>query len=175
MPKARELEPLEPRRLCAATLSSGLLTVTGTSYSDTITFFLNPANLAELDVKIGATTSRFPLASVKGIVAFGYRGNDLIQISQANGVIALPTTMYGGGGNDSLLGGAGKDYLRGDEGNDAIQGVAGNDTLLGGDGNDFISGGKNNDDVSGEDGTDSVSGGTGIDTFHTGDAIPELL
>ncbi len=64
------------------------------------------------------------------------------------GTVALPCTVNGGDGNDSLTGG---------DGGDSLDGGAGNDSLDGGIGNDVLTGGL---------GTDSLVGGTGTDTLR---------
>jgi dipeptidyl aminopeptidase/acylaminoacyl peptidase len=112
------------------------------------------------------------------LVIDGTAGPDLICFSKQ------PTTVFGGGGNDSIYGGgannvihagggddivlgakgddtiygdAGSDYLEADDGNDHVVGGPGNDTLLGGDGSDVLS------DAGPTSGHDTVSGGPGHD------------
>ena len=48
----------------------------------------------------------------------------------------MPSTQYGGDGNDSISGGEGGDKLIGGEGDDTLYGGAGDDTLFGGEGAD---------------------------------------
>jgi len=74
-------------------------------------------------------------------------GNDGVDLAP----IALPATVFGGDGADSITGGAGDDQLYGSAGDDALVGSLGNDRLDGGAGSDDMSGGP---------GTDTVNYGT---------------
>ena len=83
-------------------------------------------------------------------------GNDTVKGSMVNDV------LHGGDGNDYVRGGGGDDVIHGDAGNDRITGGKGNDTLYGGDGHDFLYGGK---------GTGIMFGGSGDDIFYLKDAF----
>ena len=98
-------------------------------------------------------------------------GNDTISI-QAN----IPTSIGGGGGDDTMNGGPAADNLRGGDQNDAIDGGDGDDTEDGQDGADTVRGGLGDDTLNGGpgndlfpaeaagDGTDVLNGGDGVDT-----------
>lgn len=83
-------------------------------------------------------------------------GNDQVGVSKD---IAVPVTMRGGGGDDSLVGGAGPDKLIGGAGDDRLVGWRGADLLYGGSGSDTVFAGP---------GDDVLRGGSGIDTLVTG-------
>lgn len=98
---------------------------------------------------------------------------------------SIPSTVYGGAGNDVLIGGFGNDHLYADgedgnayldfgvtnntlngrDGDDFLQGAAGNDNLLGGIGDDTIYGDTGNDSVMAGAGDDAVYGNAGDDTI----------
>jgi VCBS repeat-containing protein len=78
---------------------------------------------------------------------------------------ALPDTIYGTGGNDTLNGGGGDDTIIGRGGNDTINGGAGADDIQGNDGNDTITGGTGNDVINGGAGTDTVTDAEAGDTI----------
>jgi len=58
------LESLESRRLLAASIDGGLLTVTGTGKKDIISVFIDGTDKTKLDVKINKTVTQFALSSV---------------------------------------------------------------------------------------------------------------
>ncbi|HEY7119786.1 MAG TPA: calcium-binding protein [Tepidisphaeraceae bacterium] len=74
---------------------------------------------------------------------------------------ATPVSLYGGGGNDSLVSGAGDDHLDGGSGNDTLWGEGGNDQLLGQNGNDSLVGGNGTDTLIGGNGRDELEGDGG--------------
>ena len=63
--------------------------------------------------------------------------------------VAIPTEIFGGGGNDTLEAGTGDDLISGDEGSDVLVGSGGNDDIRARDG---VA-----DQISCGDGTDAVS------------------
>lgn len=85
-------------------------------------------------------------------------GNDSITVS---GDIAIPVTMRGGTGRDTLIGGSGADKLIGGPGRDRLVGRAGADLLYGGPGSDVLLGGPGDDTVIGGPGRDQLGGGPG--------------
>ena len=110
-------------------------------------------------------------------------GDDWARIDRAfdqNGTtVAMPLTMLGGAGNDTLAdensvtaarryeGGPGNDTISAEDGTDVVLGADGNDVLDGGAGDDEVRGGEGDDTVRGdryaEPGADIVDGGPGRD------------
>jgi Ca2+-binding RTX toxin-like protein len=129
------IDPLESRRLLAATLnSSGLLDVIGTTAADTVALTVSGTNVV---VRINnGTAQNFAASAVKAIRVSALAGNDRVTV--APGIRGA--TLSGGDGNDTVTGGSGNDTINGDGGNDSLLGGDGNDTLVGGSGNDTLSG-----------------------------------
>jgi len=102
--------------------------------------------------------------------------------------VDVPSTLYGGAGDDVVVGGPRADHIVGDgepgmsteqatpgndtiyggPGNDTIAGLAGNDSIFGGPGNDTLNGDSGNDTLNGEEGNDTLTGGPGNDTLNGG-------
>jgi uncharacterized delta-60 repeat protein len=198
------LENLESRLLLTtASASSGLLTISGTSGSETINIGLN----AQDRITISGVNSTF--ANITSIVVNAGSGNDTVVVSTA---ISLPATLNGGNGNDTLRGGDGNERLNGDGGNDQLNGRDGRDTLSGGSnldtadysgftqnlnitldnsGNDGRSGendqvgisndienvvaGSGNDKLTGNGNANFLSGGAGNDTIEGGGGDDNLI
>jgi RTX calcium-binding nonapeptide repeat (4 copies) len=78
-------------------------------------------------------------------------GNDSVNEGYFYYTIQLPTTIFGGPGDDN------------------IQAGAGNDTISGGTGNDTINGNSGNDTIDGNEGADTIDGGFGFDTVTYAD------
>jgi hypothetical protein len=98
------LESLERRDLMTgltAVLSSGVLTVSGTS---TGTYQINETTSA---ISVTGVTGSFAVSSVKSIVVNLDSGNDLVELNSASvkGQVALtvPLTINSGAGNDTVL------------------------------------------------------------------------
>lgn len=129
------IERLEQRRMLSFTVSSGTLTVTGTSNPDKIFISKDGTNLKIVENGVSATT---PAAAVTKIVVNGNAGNDELKLAiGAEHGIALPATLNGGDGNDRLLGGDGNDVMNGGNGNDFMNGgPKGKDNFNGGAGRD---------------------------------------
>lgn len=165
-------EKLDARMLLSSVLTSGTLTITGTTVADT-----EKVTIATTNVKVsekGVADKLFPTASVKLISIIGLDGNDVITVDPS---VLIPTTIDGGTGNDTITGGGGKDSISGMDGNDSIVGGANsdllngnkdNDTILGGEGNDLIFGGTGNDSLKGENGNDALTGNDGDDRLDPG-------
>jgi hypothetical protein len=81
-------------------------------------------------------------------------GDDLVVIDR---LVAVPSTLRGGPGDDRLSGGGGPDKLIGGAGNDALNGGGGLDSLFGGPDDDLLFGGS---------GDDHLFGGSGEDRLH---------
>ncbi len=97
-------------------------------------------------------------------------GDDSVAVSSA---VAIPVTMRGGPGRDTLVGGSGADKLLGGEGNDHLAGRGGNDVIFGGLGNDSLYGGSGEDALRGGPGNDLLSGGSGTNNIRQ-DLRPQL-
>jgi Ca2+-binding RTX toxin-like protein len=163
-PEARPMEfnltPLEPRTLLAATLTDGLLDITGTAGNDVILLRESPAGTLQLTIAGQAQT--FPLSDINRIRIRSGRGNDRV-LSR----IDKPVILQGGEGDDRLTGssaddqidgGPGSDTLIGNEGNDRILGAIGDDRIRGSAGNDTLRGGRGNDRLEGDEGDDFLGG-----------------
>jgi Ca2+-binding RTX toxin-like protein len=162
------IELLERRRLLAATLVDGVLTVEGTPGMDLIVVFPRRSD-GSIRVRVelaGAGTQpdeQFNATEVRQIVIRAGDGNDRVQVG-----LNLGTFVDGGGGNDMLIGARGDDTLHGGSGDDRLIGGDGNDTLVGGEGNDRLAGDDGDDSLAGEAGVDRLLGGKGRDTLDGG-------
>lgn len=87
----------------------------------------------------------------------------------------LGVTLFGGGGDDTLVGGGANDTLEGEEGADSLSGRSGNDTLIGGSGADRITGGLGNDSVEGREGADIIGSGAGNDVVEGGNGADHIV
>lgn len=172
------IEELESRRFLSATLDQGVLRIIGTHLADRIDVTIPSNSPDTIVVTFNKTVTRFPARSLEAISVQAGQGNDRVAIDAGKSRLAVPSTIYGSGGNDTLLGGAGKDRIYGNDGRDSIDGGPGRDILYGGDdadsirgglGNDFIDGGLDNDTLDGGDGVDAINGGAGNDRLHARD------
>ena len=140
-----------------------------------ITDFRVPAS--KLTINGGSGNDIVEILSVDGsltatITASAGDGDDIVDLS----AIALPATIEGGVGNDSLTGSIANDRLIGGPGNDHIDGLAGDDTIAGGAGRDWLLGSSGNDRILGQGGSgDVVSGGPGNDTLDGGRGNDRLM
>lgn len=185
------IELLETRLQLSATLSpAGLLTITGTPGDDKVSMTrtqptkTKPALLVVTE-KITTKkpdgsgtlatleTTNFTLANVKTILINAGDGNDSISVAGGTKyTLAIPATVNGGAGNDSLTGGDAGDLLNGGTGDDLITGGAGNDKLYGNDGKDRLTGGLGADYLNGGQDNDRLyaSDDGSIDTVEGGGA-----
>jgi hypothetical protein len=158
-------ETLEGRRLLSsATLSSGILKVTGNS-SSTNNLGVSVSGTSLVASHNGATQS-FSASSVTRIEITGGSSADKIWIKSD---VTKPSVLRGNGGNDSLSGGGGRDTIYGGTGNDLAYGNNNNDSLRGEDGEDTLYGNSGTDTLSGDAGNDirydeQFSGGYSSDT-----------
>ena len=176
------VEQLEARRLLAATLVNGVLTVVGTAGDDNITVSYR-ADTKWFNVGVNGQGTSFGHAHVDRIIIFGLAGNDMISASHVAGF--KPGVIIKGGdgndlihgesGNDTILGGLGDDFLSGEAGNDLIKGGWGDDQIDGGAGNDLLLGGEGDDDIHGDGGLDTILGNRGNDTLFGGAGDDSLL
>ncbi len=145
--------------------ADGWLYVRGTDFPDSVTFDILDDDLV---VTRSGETQSFPVGSVMGLQTNLYAGADFVSVSP---VITLPTRLYTGQDNDTILGGAGDDYIVARLGDDVVYGNGGNDTLMTGQGNDFLGGGPGNDSLFGGQGNDTMYGGQGDDIINSRDHI----
>lgn len=96
--------------------------------------------------------------SIAGFEVNAGGGDDHVTVAKA---IAIPVTMRGGAGNDTLLGGSGPDKLLGGDGGDRLIGGRAPDVLYGGPGDDVLIGGPGRDALRGGPGEDVLRGGPG--------------
>ena len=181
------LEGLEGRRLLAASLDGGVLTVAGTDGADSITVGLNSAG-TRYSVNINGDAQTFNVSAVDKLVINAGAGNDKVQFNERNGRLTVSPTIDGGDGNDRITGstrkdkvtgGRGRDFILGAKGNDRLSGESDADTVFGDAGDDVVFGGGGNDVLGGDDegklvivgqniptqitGNDSLDGGSGDD------------
>lgn len=167
-------DDLEPRQLFSAGLLGTQLVIVGTHKSDNIRVYVNPSMPGHLTVVVNQTTQLFPAAAVEGISVQAGQGNDVIAIDLSRSRYPIPTTLYGSGGNDTIVGGAGTDRVYGGDGNDVINGRLARDILYGDAGDDSIDGDQGNDYLVGGLGNDTLRGGVGID-YHFGEAGNDFI
>src|SRR4051812_5572945 len=109
------LEQLERRRMLAsafASVTGGLLSINGTSGPDLISVTSSAGNIIATR---GAESISFASSTVQRISVTAGAGDDSIVSS-----VALPATLLGEDGNDSLKGGSANDSLNGGAGNDTL-------------------------------------------------------
>src|SRR5215467_15641686 len=157
---AHKRHQLQPRH---ARLVQHTLRVRGTEANDAIALRLAAGNPAVVQVDLGDNGSAnfsFPRAAIARISVRARGGNDRVRIDDTNGAFtdAIPTTIDGGRGNDTISGGAGAETLNGGPGNDSIDGNGGSDVSNLGPGDDsFVwDPGDGSDTIEGADGQDTM-------------------
>jgi Ca2+-binding RTX toxin-like protein len=123
------LEFLESRRLLAAALNNGILSIDGTPGDDGITVAISSKHPDRLIAFDGSQEFSYALSDLRLIRINAGRGNYTVYALSNNGPIHIPLSINAGAGNDSVIAGSG---------NDTIIGETGTDTLHGGPGNDFV-------------------------------------
>jgi len=161
--------PVGPVRLVG-----GILTVEGTSGTDTLAVWAAKQTPGTLRVLRNGQIYKFAASQVTGVEVDAQAGDDLITVNtQIAATYAVggdgDDTLIGGDGYEILSGGAGNDELRGNGGSDRLNGNAGKDHLLGGDGDDRLYGGPGNDTLEGNAGDDAMWGDAGRDLFYARD------
>jgi hypothetical protein len=170
------VEALGDRTLMSATVSNGLLTITGSNTHDAVevrnhsldgvTYVMvseqrvtNPGTVFE--TRSTPQVSWFAASAVNRIRFNGLEGADRFTNNTAIG-----TTAYGGIGNDTLRGGSGADYLYGGGDYDTLFGNGGTDRLYGEGSIDRLQGGTGTDYLYGGAGNDKLFGGSGYDYLY---------
>jgi RTX calcium-binding nonapeptide repeat (4 copies) len=158
-----------------AAVKRGTLNVKGGDSANTIALRLS-ADQSRIQVDVGDNGSAdfsFASGNVSAIKVKAGDAADSVRIDDANGAftgVSRPTTIAGGGGNDSLEGGqlqvaAENETYKGGDGNDLVDGGKGNDTAYLGGGNDTFrwDNGEGSDVLEGQDGSDTmVFNGAGV-------------
>lgn len=170
-------DPLESRRLLAATLTSarldaetGKVVLVGSSDADLIQIARFGKRQAQV-IDGGDVVLTFNLSDAKVVSFAGNDGADYLSMGR------VPLPLYASGGNDAdaisgSRAGNFSDTLLGDSANDYLFGGSGDDTLVGGGGDDQLLGDEGNDTLrvlSDSSGDDSVLGGPGNDTVDCTD------
>jgi hypothetical protein len=162
------LTVLEGREMPAgitASLTGGVLTVTGTPGDDVIT-------VVQTGNTITAAGGSFSASSVTKVVVHGLGGNDTIRNNTAKTSVLTgdggSDTIYGGSGTDQIFGGTNNDFLYGGDGSDDLYGEQGDDYMYGASGYDGVENGPCNDTLQGGDGADKMYGGYGSDILIGG-------
>jgi Ca2+-binding RTX toxin-like protein len=152
-----------------AAVKHGTLNVTGSDGGQQVALRLKANDPSTIQVDAGDNGSAdfsFASGAVDAIKVKMGDGNDSARIDDSNGAftgISRPTTIAGGGGNDSLEGGqsqvaAENETYKGGDGNDTVDGGKGNDTAYLGAGNDTFrwDNGEGSDVIEGQDGSDTM-------------------
>jgi Ca2+-binding RTX toxin-like protein len=157
------IETLEQRRVLSVALDHGVLVVRGTAGDDQLQIYAS-READRLTVKDNGLDTSFAVAQITGILIQGGDGNDLLSDW---GDLALPMTISGGTGDDTLIGGVAHDQFRGGSGEDLMLGqwgadregwdyhptrydrIVGPDTLRGSDANDDFQPEAGDDDFHG--------------------------
>jgi Ca2+-binding RTX toxin-like protein len=153
----------------SATVTDGLLTITGTNAGESLALRLaaGDANTLQVDFGDDGTADHSIDRSTFDSIKVQLRaGDDRFRIDQINGTIADEAlTVFSAGGNDTIDGGDGVETFDGGSGNDAIDGNRGNDTGILGSGTDSFrwDPGDGSDVVEGRSGTDTLDfNGAGV-------------
>jgi uncharacterized delta-60 repeat protein len=156
----------------------GELVVHGTDVADVISF----EHLGDqVILHRNGTDTSFPFAQVKAVIVEAGAGGDRVTVSFAvpatvrgdtgNDTITLTggdATVYGDSGNDKIFCGDGNHQIFLSTGNDRATTGAGRDSIEGGNGDDRITTGPGNDTISAGAGSDVVNCGSGNDHIYTG-------
>jgi Ca2+-binding RTX toxin-like protein len=151
-----------------AQLKRGKLEVKGSHRADAVTLRLKAGDPNTVQVDVGDDASAdfsFQRDDVSAIQVEMRNGDDSARVDDANGTFtdAIPTTIAGGAGDDTLEGGqvqavAENETFKGGAGDDTVDGGKGNDTAFLGEGNDtFVwDPGEGSDVIEGQGGRDTM-------------------
>jgi hypothetical protein len=152
-----------------AQVKRGTLEVKGNDQANAVALRLKAGDPSVVQVDAGDDGSAdfsFARGDLSAIEVKMGDGDDSARIDDANGAFtdAIPTTIAGGDGDDSLQGGQ-------------VQIAAENETFIGGDGDDFVDGGKGNDTAYLGDGNDTFrwDNGEGSDAIEGQDGTDTML
>ena len=158
-------EQLENRRLLAASISNGVLSVVGSIGNDEINIALSETDQTQLVVNMNGTPSQFNVSDITSVSVFAGLGDDRIDIDSD---VPFRFFIKCGGGDDYVEGGAHNDTVYGGDGRGFLAPYLGDDLLIGGDGLDLLSGASGDDTIFGGDGNDGITGGFGRDYIKAG-------
>jgi Ca2+-binding RTX toxin-like protein len=146
-----------------ADVSHGALEIKGSDRSDTVALRLAAADASVIQVDVGDDGSAdfsFARSAIDAINVKMGDGDDVVRVDDSHGTFtdAIPTTIAGGDGDDSLNGGQGNELFRGGDGNDVVDGGRGADTAYLGDGDDTFTWdpGEGSDVIEGQAGRDTM-------------------
>jgi RTX calcium-binding nonapeptide repeat (4 copies) len=150
-----------------AEIKRGTLNVKGGDQANVVALRLKAGDPSRVQVDVGDNGSAefsFARGAISAIKVKTGEANDSVRVDDANGVFTntIPTTIAGGGGDDTLNGGlgagSGAETYRGGDGDDTVVGGKGNDTAYLGGGNDTFrwDPGDGSDVIEGQDGTDRM-------------------
>jgi Ca2+-binding RTX toxin-like protein len=114
-----------------------------------------------LFVNVNGDVEKFNALAIGFVSIAGYGGDDDVV-----NATALPATIHGGDGADTLWGGIGPDSLRGQGANDVLRGGDGDDLLFGDVANDLLHGGDGQDVLDGQLHEDTLFGAAGNDVLR---------
>ncbi|HEY8747747.1 MAG TPA: PKD domain-containing protein [Tepidisphaeraceae bacterium] len=161
-------------------LQNGVLTLQADANTASIMQVQYEANHAFVSAFTPNILKQFQTSQIKKIVIVGSNKNDSIYIDPN---LAIPASINGGQGNDTIHAGNAFDTINGGDGNDLIYGhgliSGGNgddtvwgsnlgDSIWGGAGNDMLFGGSGNDTIVGGAGKSTINGGAGKDKLFAG-------
>src|SRR5882672_3886401 len=196
-------ESLEARLLLSVFVHNHVLHVEGTAGDDRIVFRHHDSE--HLNVEVNGRMQQFEKDQVKRIDISAGAGKDFVYMGRNNvfktitgpdpnchvncpqfatrvNIVAVPGSIEGGVGDDTIVGGSGDWILRGGDGADQIQGgdqtyfalVNINRAIFGGRGDDTLIGGRTRDRIVGGEGDDVLIGGGGDDLLEGGEGFDTL-
>jgi Ca2+-binding RTX toxin-like protein len=151
-----------------AAVKHGTLDVKGSHQADAVALRLKAGDSSQVEVDVGDNGSAdfsFARGDISAIDVRMGNGDDSARVDDANGTFtdAIPTTIAGGPGDDTLEGGqvqaaAENETFKGGAGDDTVDGGKGNDTAFLGEGNDtFVwDPGEGSDVIEGQGGRDTM-------------------
>ena len=159
-------EILESRTLLSsASISQGVLRIVG-DQNTANNISVKRTSDTEVSVTINGHTQVFGACdTITGVAIHGGDKADRLAIDETGQLLAVPVTIDGSGGNDTIIGSNGGDSLNGQGGNDSVVGNGGNDRIFGREGNDVLLGGDGDDMIKGGGGNDTLNGGAGNDSL----------
>ena len=146
-----------------AELDGGTLRVDGGDRPNSVALRLKAGDQTRIQVDAGGNGSAdfsFARGDVDAINIRMGNGRDSVRIDDANGAFtdAIPTTIAGGNGDDTLGGGLGVETFSGGNGDDLVDGGRGNDRADLGRGDDTFQWdpGEGSDSIEGQSGSDRM-------------------